>query len=105
MVATRHGLGYVGEDSFGVAYLTPGVNAAVEGQHDEIVALLVRHLDGDYGDVGVDDWLANEAALLDGSRLLSVYRLASGTVVWVITDAEDDHGLRHTTTVLLPEEY
>lgn len=68
-----------------------------------------RHLSGDWGDVDAEDAAANEMALLQGSRVVSVYRFpvprsdAPGTVegtVWVITEAD-----RSVTTVLLPEEY
>jgi hypothetical protein len=62
--------------------------------------LLARHLSGDWGDVCSDDAQANEEALRDGYRLLSSYRLADGTRVWFITEAD-----RSATTALLPEEY
>ena len=61
---------------------------------------LGRHASGDWGDVGVDDWQANEEALEHGSRLLSVYRDLGGTKFWIITEAD-----RSATTVLLPEDY
>ena len=46
------------------------------------------------------DRLANEAALRNDSRLLSVFRSRAGTVFWIITEAD-----RSVTTVLLPEDY
>lgn len=46
-----------------------------------------------------DDALANDAALADGGRLLSSYRVADQTV-WIITEAD-----RSATTLLLPSEY
>jgi hypothetical protein len=61
---------------------------------------LARHVSGDWGDVGEEDRLANEEALRDGTRLLSVYRSATGIRFWIITEAD-----RAQTTVLLPEDY
>jgi hypothetical protein len=43
---------------------------------------------------------ANDRALRDGGRLLSAYRTARGTRLWVITEAD-----RSSTCILLPEEY
>lgn len=67
--------------------------------HD-VVTGLSRHAAGDWGDVGEDDWLANDEALEQGSRLLSVYYASSGTKYWVITEHD-----RSVTTLLLPEDY
>lgn len=77
---------------------TPGALAALTA--DDVGVALFRHHCGDWGDVGRHDWRANEDALADGSRLFSVYRNASGTKFWVITEAD-----RSVTTVLLPDEY
>ena len=64
-----------------------------------------RHAHGDWGDVCEEDRQANEQALIDGSRLLSVYRTSLGEKLWVITEAADDSGKRAATTILLPSEY
>ena len=61
---------------------------------------LYRHQRGDWGEVGKDDAQANERALKQGERLLSIYRTASATKFWVITEWN-----RSLTTVLLPEDY
>lgn len=66
----------------------------------DIVAALRRHASGDWGDVDAEDRAANDDALQDGTRLLSVYQSASGTTFWVITEAD-----RSVTTVLLPDDY
>ena len=59
---------------------------------------------GDWGDVCKDDHAANEDSLIDGYRLLSVYRLAEDIApvekIWIITEGD-----RSITTVLLPSEY
>lgn len=59
-----------------------------------------RHSRGDWGDVCSEDWQANDQALQNGGRLLSVYHTVSGTKFWIITEAD-----RSATTILLPEEY
>lgn len=68
--------------------------------HDDILSGLLRHVTGDWGDAGQDDWTANEAALEKGFRLFSVYHSATGVKFWIITEAN-----RSATTVLLPEDY
>lgn len=71
----------------------------------EVFCMLERHFRGDWGDLSEPDRLSNESALHDGSRLLSSYKWPDGRIAWVITEAEDSHGVRACTTVLLPDEY
>jgi hypothetical protein len=84
---------------------TPGALAALESAGQTPHELLTRHLSGDWGVVCRDDGEANDAALIDGSRILSAYKLKTGTKIWIITEATDDDGQRAATTLLLPEEY
>jgi hypothetical protein len=77
---------------------TPGALAAIPD--DEIQTALRRHHHGDWGDLGKDDHAANETALLNGERLLSVYRTKAGVKFYIITEHD-----RSATTVLLPEDY
>lgn len=65
----------------------------------DLVALLQRHGAGDWGEVCPEDAAANDRALIDGSRLLSVYEIGD-TKIWIITEAD-----RSVTTFLLPTEY
>jgi len=67
---------------------------------EEATTGLVRHVAGDWGEVCKSDHRANEAALQEGGRLLSVYRATNGVKYWIITEAD-----RSSTTVLLPEDY
>ena len=67
--------------------------------------LLALHMSANWGTVDAEDRAANDHALMDGSRILSAYSLHTGVKVWVITEAEDDHGHRESTTILLPDEY
>jgi len=77
---------------------TPAALGAVS--QPNIVAALRRHAAGDWGDVTPDDRAANDDALKSGERILSVYRSATGTTFWVLTEAD-----RSATTVLLPDDY
>ena len=65
----------------------------------EIGALLARHRSGDWGDIPAEDAAMNDQALINDTRLMSVYVLL-GFKVWIITEAD-----RSVTTVLLPEDY
>ena len=70
-----------------------------------IHSCVVRHQSGDWGDCCPDDAALNDAALLDGSRVFSVYMILAGlytleSKVWIITEAD-----RSFTTVLFPSEY
>jgi hypothetical protein len=79
---------------------TPGALESAKQSGDDLLALIRRHMQGDWGDLCADDVLENEFSLQNGLRLLSAYRLRNGTKIWVITEAD-----RSATTVLLPEEY
>ncbi len=61
---------------------------------------LQRHVRGDWGNVGSDDWESNDIALSEGERLLSVYQSAAQEVYWIITEWD-----RKLTTILLPSDY
>ena len=67
---------------------------------DDITAGIVRHMAGDWGDVGEADRAENERALKEGLRLFSVYHTENGVKFWIITEAD-----RSITTVLMPEDY
>jgi len=79
---------------------TPGAMALLTPE--DMGTALQRHMSGDWGDpadIDEEDRHANDMALLQGTRLLSVYR--KGDVnFWIITEAD-----RSVTTFLLPEEY
>jgi hypothetical protein len=66
----------------------------------EMMQALRRHARGDWGELDPEDRQANDAALKNGTRLLSVYKTKSGMKFWIITEAD-----RSSTTVLVPEEY
>lgn len=78
---------------------TPGALAALLATDFTPLPFLARHVTGDWGDLD-DDRQANNAAVQDGTRILSAYTLTDGTRLWIITEAD-----RSATTLLLPEEY
>lgn len=84
---------------------TPGALAVLAEHYTLPEDLLTRHASGDWGDLDAEDIQRNNAALADGSRIFSAYILAEGVKVWVITEAQDDDGVRSHTTILLPSEY
>jgi hypothetical protein len=47
----------------GSIYATPGVLEAFSASGDDILAYLVRHVAGDWGEVNAEDWRANEESL------------------------------------------
>ena len=89
----------------GVLLSTPGALEAFERNGQTPLEFLKRHLAGDYGELCEEDRLLNEQSLVDGSRLLSAYRLKDGTKVWLITEAVGENGRRESSTYILPEEY
>lgn len=84
---------------------TPGALEALHESGQSPAEFLLRHVQGDWGDLSSDDKLLNEEALTDGSRIMSVYRTNKGTKLWIITEAADENGHRVCTTCLLPDEY
>jgi hypothetical protein len=47
----------------GALYATPGVLESLRASGDDILAYLVIYLAGDWGEVGSEDWRANEESL------------------------------------------
>lgn len=87
--------------SLGKLAITPAAQAALDAVAIPAVALLARHVHGDWGDLSAEDLAENEFSLLTGKRLLSSYALRDDKgKVWVITEAD-----RSATTILLPEDY
>lgn len=91
--------------SLGRVVATPGALSALEESGESPGVLLNRHSQNDWGDLCDEDKALNDAALVNGSRLLSAYTTANGTKLWVITEATDDKGNRAATTILRADEY
>ena len=66
----------------------------------DILDGIIRHHSGDWGDVCEEDRRENESSLVEGFRLMSVYKSGKGITFWIITEWD-----RSITTVLLPEDY
>ena len=86
--------------SLGQIVATPGALEALEEAGERPATLLKRHIAGDWGEMDEHDRRENDRSLEDGCRLLSAYTLATGTKLWIITEAD-----RSSTTLLLPSEY
>jgi hypothetical protein len=77
---------------------TPGALETLNPE--DIYKCLLRHVQGDWGDLSEEDRQENELSLREGFRLFSVYHDRNGTKFWIITEAD-----RSVTTILLPSEY
>lgn len=82
----------------GQILITPAAQQSVHPV--DVLAALNRHANGDWGDCGEEDWKSNQQALVDGTRILSVYHDRTKQKFWIITEAS-----RIATTILLPEDY
>lgn len=105
---------------------TPGALHLLRQTATNPEVLLMRHITGDWGEIGAEDAEENRLSLEQGFRLMSVYRLplkdqavageasvtpnnsaaadrdddVVGRRIWLITEAD-----RSCTTFLLPSEY
>jgi hypothetical protein len=86
--------------SLGRIVATPDALEAVQRAGQSPLDFLVRHVNGDWGEVCEEDRQENELALRQGFRLLSVYTTKAEDKLWVITESD-----RSATTLLLPHEY
>jgi len=84
----------------GQVVATPAALEALARAGEQAMDFLARHVRGDWGVVDVHDRNANDAALIQGTRVFSAYLLRDATRIWVITEAD-----RSSTCVLLPEDY
>ena len=75
------------------------IGATMVASKEQIIALVKRHLSGDWGDVDAEDAKANEHAVKWGERMLSSYKIGDEKL-WAITESD-----RSSTTVLTPGEY
>lgn len=88
----------------GHVVMTPGVAELMETHRAAVMDCLRRHQAHDWGNISPDDHGLNEQAVATGARILSVYTVV-GVTFWIITDAANDDGVRHATTLLIPSEY
>ena len=89
--------------NLGHTCLTRGVNDLVAENlpfAKFVTDCLRKHAMSDWGNLGKEDVLANERALVEGSRLFSAYEVDGLPKIWIITEAD-----RSATTILFPDEY
>jgi hypothetical protein len=84
----------------GSVFVTPKASQALQEAGQSPDEFLARHESGDWGEVGAAECKENELSLCKGFRVFSIYPLANGETIWVITQPD-----RSATTALLPEEY
>lgn len=71
------------------------------GRKESIDELVIRHLQGDWGDLCDGDKEQNEEGLNKGGRLMSSFELnGAPEKIWVITESD-----RSVLTVLFPSDY
>jgi hypothetical protein len=78
---------------------TPGALDTMERYGINPLALLARHLTGDWGDLSAADKRENDFSVTRHLRILSAYGQGDEKL-WVITEAD-----RSVTTILRPDEY
>jgi hypothetical protein len=86
--------------ALGEVVATPGAVMALGAADQSPLALLARHVTGDWGELDEHDQRENAFSVKHGLRILSAYTLETGVKLWLITEAD-----RSVTTFLLPEEY
>lgn len=91
--------------SLGQIVATPAALQSLAESGQSPGFFIAKHAAGDWGIVNEEDWQLNEAALEDGSRILSAYMTLRGVKLWVITEAANDNGIRAVTTILTPACY
>ena len=95
MVAERKPLFNLGQ-----IVATPGALDALEQAGQTPLEFLTRHVRGDWGDVCEEDAEANEDALRNNERLLSVYKTKLGCKLYCITEWD-----RSVTSLICADEY
>lgn len=85
--------------SLGLVVGTPGAREVMMRHDLHPLILIARHASGDWGQIDPEDRGLNEEALINGDRIMSVYKFGDDTL-WVITEAD-----RSSTTILTPGEY
>ena len=86
--------------NLGQVVATPGALEALTARGQDAACFLRRHAAGDWGEICDEDRAVNEAALVDGDRVMSVYTTKLGVTMWIITEAD-----RSSTCLLTPDEY
>ncbi len=84
----------------GQVVMTQGISCLLNDNIGASLQLyLMRHKNGDWGNVCVEDKISNDEATRTGMRVLSSYQFC-GETIWIITEGD-----RSVTTILFPIEY
>ena len=67
---------------------------------EKLIHLVNRHIRGDWGDTCEEDREQNDISVVEGKRILAVYKYNDDTTIWIITEWD-----RSVTTILFPHEY
>jgi hypothetical protein len=86
--------------TFPVGEVRMTTNAARNLDHEDMLVAFQRHTERDWRGCCKEDAEANERALREGGRLLSVHKDRNEIKFWIITESD-----RSATTILLPEDY
>lgn len=78
---------------------TPAALSLLEKLERTPSEFLRRHQSGDWGDLYSEDREANDAAVKNGDRIFSAYKIDDAKI-WIITEAD-----RSSSCFLLPNEY
>ena len=84
----------------GLVDVTPGAQAALEEAGQTADEFVLRHANGDWGEIGTAVLKENQVSLKKGFRIFSAYYLNTGVKIQIFT--EEDRSL---TKVLLPEDF
>lgn len=84
----------------GKTVMTQGVAALLDANIGANLHIyLMRHKNGDWGNIPVEDKITNDESTKSQGRIMSSYQFC-GEKIWIITEWD-----RSVTTVLLPIEY
>lgn len=70
---------------------------------EDVISSLIKHQQGQWGDIPLSDALSNLDSLEHGGRVMSVW-YSRGVRYWIITEPSEVPGCT-VTTILLPDEY
>ena len=71
--------------SFGTLYTSSNALSACEKLRLEQFSFILRHVNGDYGEIPFSQALRNEQHLISGLSVVSVYRLLNDQKIYVMT--------------------
>ncbi|WP_334188934.1 hypothetical protein [Noviherbaspirillum sp.] len=86
--------------ALGKIVITAGCKTHMKSINEQPLMYLMRHVSGDWGDLGRDDTQANEQAINRPIRILSRYTLSDWSSIYIITESD-----RSYTTIMFCDDY